>query len=48
MAPITDISQLDLGQTYSYADYLNWRFSEYVELIKGKVLRKMSVPTSEH
>ena len=48
MASITDISQLDLGQTYSYADYLSWRFNEYVELIKGRVLRKMSVPTSEH
>ena len=48
MAAITDISQLDLGQTYSYADYLSWRFSEYVELIKGRVLRKKSAPTSEH
>jgi Uma2 family endonuclease len=48
MAPITDISQLNLGQTYSYADYLSWRFSEYVELIKGRVMRKMSAPTSEH
>ena len=48
MAPITDIAQLDSGQTYSYADYLSWRFKEYVELIKGRVLRKMSAPTSEH
>ena len=48
MAPINDISQLDFGQTYSYADYLSWRFQEYVELIKGRVLRKMSAPTSEH
>jgi hypothetical protein len=47
MAAITDISQLDFGQTYSYADYLSWRFKEYVELIKGRVLRKMSAPTSE-
>jgi Uma2 family endonuclease len=48
MAPVTDISQLNPGQTYSYADYLNWRFTEYVELIKGKIFRKMSAPTSEH
>ncbi|RZK24172.1 MAG: Uma2 family endonuclease [Hymenobacter sp.] len=48
MVPITDISQLDLGQTYSYADYLSWRFTEYVELVRGRVLRKMSAPTSEH
>lgn len=48
MAPITDFSQLNLDQTYSYADYLSWRFTEYVELIKGKVLRRMSAPTSKH
>jgi Uma2 family endonuclease len=48
MAPITDISQLDPNQLYTYADYLSWRFSEYVELIKGRILRKMSAPTSEH
>ena len=45
---ITDISQLDLSQTYTYADYLSWRFTEYVELIRGRVLRKMSAPTSAH
>ena len=48
MTPITDISQLDLNGSYSYADYLTWRFTEYVELIKGRVLRKMSAPTSQH
>ena len=48
MAPITDISQLDLDQSYSYADYLTWRFTEYVELIRGKVLRKMAAPTKVH
>ncbi len=48
MTPITDISQLDLSQSYSYADYLGWKFSEYVELIKGRVLRRMSSPTSLH
>ncbi|MGI4871703.1 MAG: Uma2 family endonuclease [Janthinobacterium lividum] len=45
---ITDISQLDLSQSYTYADYLNWKFSEYVELIRGRVLRKMAAPTSGH
>ena len=48
MEPITDISQLDLNQSYSYADYLTWRFTEYVELIKGKVMRKMAAPTTYH
>ena len=45
---ITDISQLDLSLSYTYADYLGWKFSEYIELIKGRVLRKMSAPTSVH
>jgi len=48
MEPITDISQLDLNQSYSYADYLTWRFTEYVELIKGKVMRKIAAPTKVH
>ena len=48
MAPVTDIAQLDPDQTYTYADYLGWRFQEYVELIKGKLLRKMAGPSSEH
>lgn len=48
MTPITSLSQLDPNGHYSYADYLTWRFTEYVELIKGRVLRKMSAPTSQH
>ena len=48
MAEITDISQLDLSKTYTYADYLAWRFTEYVELIKGRVMRRMSAPASAH
>lgn len=42
MEPITDFSQLDLSKTYTYADYLTWRFDEFVELIKGKVMRPMA------
>ena len=44
---ITDISQLDPNGTYTYADYLNWKFSEMVELIKGKMMR-MSAPIELH
>jgi Uma2 family endonuclease len=47
MSQITSISQLDLHATYSYADYVMWRFEEMVELIKGKIF-KMSAPTSTH
>ena len=36
---ITDINQLDLTKSYTYADYLNWRFHEGVELIMGRFLK---------
>ena len=44
---ITDISQLDPNGTYTYADYLTWKFSEMVELIKGKMMR-MSAPVTQY
>ena len=46
--PITDIRQLDPHATYSYADYLTWQFTELVELIRGKIARRMSAPTDQH
>lgn len=45
---ITDISQLDPNETYSYADYLRWRFEQSVELIKGKVYTMSPAPRSVH
>lgn len=48
MAPITQFSQLDLNKTYTYADYLTWKFDEFVELIKGKVMRPMARPSRRH
>jgi Uma2 family endonuclease len=48
MAVITDISQLDLSKTYTYADYLSWKFTDLVELVRGRVMRKMSAPTAMH
>jgi Uma2 family endonuclease len=45
---ITDIDQLDLGGTYSYADYLLWQFSERVELIKGKIFKMSPAPSKKH
>lgn len=47
-APVTSPADLDPNGTYSYADYLSWRFQELVELIRGKVLRRMSAPTDYH
>jgi Uma2 family endonuclease len=46
--PITSISQLDPNGTYTYADYLTWQFEELVELVRGKIMRRMSAPTDRH
>ena len=48
MAAITSFSQLDPKGTYTYADYLTWKFSEFVELIKGKVLRPVARPRPQY
>ena len=45
---ITDIAQLDPNERYTYADYLGWKFTEVVELIRGRVLRKMAGPAKAH
>jgi hypothetical protein len=39
---------LDLGRTYSYADYLTWRFDEAVELLRGKVSLMSPAPNLRH
>lgn len=44
---ITSLSQLDPNGVYSYADYLLWKFSERLELLRGKIL-KMAAPTWQH
>ena len=48
MTKFTQLSQLDLNQTYSYADYLTWQFKETVELIKGKIMLKSPSPNVKH
>ena len=45
---ITDINQLDLNKSYTYADYITWQFTEMVELIKGKIFKFDSTPKSVH
>jgi Uma2 family endonuclease len=47
MTAITELSQLDLNGTYSYADYLTWKFEERLELIKGKIML-MATPNVLH
>lgn len=45
---ITNINQLDLNKTYSYADYLLWKIKERVELFKGKILKISTAPSTSH
>ena len=45
---ITHLSQLNPNGIYSYADYLSWKFDEMVELIKGKLILRMSAPAETH
>jgi Uma2 family endonuclease len=45
---ITDINQLDLNKTYSYADYLTWMFQERLELFKGRIFKMSPAPSLYH
>ena len=45
---ITQLSQLDLTKTYSYADYLTWQLNDVVELIKGKIQLMSPEPNVGH
>ncbi|QOR73230.1 Uma2 family endonuclease [Cruoricaptor ignavus] len=36
---VTNFSDLDLSKSYTYADYLLWKFQERVELFKGKIFK---------
>lgn len=48
MTTITDINQLDLNKSYTYADYLKWQIKERVELIMGKIFKMTPAPLSQH
>lgn len=43
-----NIDSLDLNKTYSYAEYLTWRFEQTVELIKGKIFKMSPAPRTKH
>jgi Uma2 family endonuclease len=34
--------------SYTYADYLKWKFEEQVELIRGKIFKMSPAPTTRH
>ena len=45
---ITNINQLDLSKTYSYADYLTWKINKQIELLKGKIYAMSPAPRTAH
>lgn len=48
MNQIMNINQLDFNKVYTYADYLLWRFSERVELLKGRIFQMSPAPSRKH
>lgn len=48
MKTIHNISELDLNSTYTYADYLTWKFEQTVEIIKGKIFKMTPAPKTVH
>lgn len=45
---MTHFSDLDLNKSYTYADYLTWKFQERLELIKGKIFKMSPAPKVNH
>ena len=48
MSNYTNFSDLDLSKTYTYADYLLFRFKERLEIIKGKIYAMSPAPNVAH
>lgn len=44
----TNIDTLPLNKLYTFADYLTWKFTERLELIKGKIFKMSPAPNLEH
>lgn len=45
---ITRFEDLDLTRQYTYAEYLTWRFTERVELLRGWVAKMSPAPSRYH
>ncbi len=45
---ITSLDQLDFNKTYTYSDYLSWKFKERVELIRGRIFKMSPAPSTLH
>lgn len=48
MDVVRNFSDLDLTKTYTYFDYLQWEFSERVELIRGFIRKMSPAPNLNH
>ncbi|TQM40477.1 Uma2 family endonuclease [Flavobacterium branchiophilum] len=48
MAVITHFSDLDLTKEYTFSDYLQWQFTERVELLKGFIKQMSPAPSRKH
>jgi hypothetical protein len=44
---ITSLTQLDPEGSYTYADYLLWKFEERIEILRGKIAQ-MAAPNRNH
>jgi Uma2 family endonuclease len=42
------VEEPDPSLSYTYADYLKWKFEEQVELIRGKIFKMSPAPTPRH
>lgn len=48
MKTITHFTDLDLTKEYTFSDYLQWQFSERVELLKGFIKKMSPAPSRKH
>lgn len=48
MPLITNFKDLDLNGSYTYADYLKWKFEERLELFRGKIFKMSPAPSRNH
>ena len=48
MSEVLKFEDLNLEGTYTYADYLLWKFQERLELIKGKIFKMSPAPSRKH
>lgn len=48
MDDYVQVEEPDYSLTYTYADYLQWKYEERLELIRGRIYKMSPAPTSTH